>query len=144
MLAFSCPGVPAPQGSKKAVRHRHTGRIMLLESSKRLHPWRESVAAAARAFRPAQEALLEGPLIVDVVFSMPRPKSHYRASGELKPSAPRWPSSKPDVDKLVRAVLDSLTGVVWRDDSQVVELRAVKQYGEPGVSVSVDTVPGVS
>jgi hypothetical protein len=40
------------------------------------------------------------------------------------------PHIRPDIDKLVRAVLDGLTDVVYRDDEQVTSLTAVKQYGE--------------
>jgi crossover junction endodeoxyribonuclease RusA len=76
--------------------------------------------------------LLTGPCRLVVVFYFPRPKSHYGARG-LKPSAPGWVTRTPDLDKLVRAVGDSLTGVCVRDDSLIVELVAMKRYadGEP-------------
>ncbi len=44
----------------------------------------------------------------------------------------------PDLDKLCRACLDSLTGIVWRDDSQVVRLEANKDYGAPGAMIWVE------
>jgi crossover junction endodeoxyribonuclease RusA len=140
MITFQVPGLPAPQGSK-----RHVGRGVMVESSKRLKPWRNDVACAALKARQSFEAaLLEGPAHVRVRFVLPRPKSHRRASGELKPNAPRYPSSKPDVDKLLRAILDALTGVLWRDDSQVAVVEAVKDYGTgdeaPGAHVSVSAL----
>ncbi len=46
-------------------------------------------------------------------------------------SAPFYPTTKPDASKLVRALEDGLNGVLWRDDSQVAEIVAVKYYGEP-------------
>jgi hypothetical protein len=49
------------------------------------------------------------------------------------------PHTRPDIDKLVRAALDGLTGVCFVDDGQVVDLRASKQYGPaPGVHVQVE------
>jgi len=48
-----------------------------------------------------------------------------------KPSHPVYKAQKPDVDKLVRSILDSLTGVVYTDDSQVVIVTAYKKYGAP-------------
>jgi len=47
------------------------------------------------------------------------------------------PATRPsDLDKLVRAVLDALTGIVWKDDAQVVALKATKVQGvTPGVEV---------
>jgi len=73
-------------------------------------------------------------------FVMPRPKAHhYRASWQLKPTAPRYVTSKPDADNLAKAVLDALTDVsAWTDDSLVVSLSVVKTYGsETGCDVQI-------
>ena len=51
-----------------------------------------------------------------------------------------WPECRPDLNKLSRACLDALTGIVWRDDSQVVRLEAEKEYGVPGVVIWVERV----
>lgn len=40
------------------------------------------------------------------------------------------PAKKPDIDNITKAVLDALNGVAYRDDTQVVEIRARKQYSE--------------
>ena len=65
-----------------------------------------------------------GPVLLDLTFVLPRPKSlPKRVSYHLK---------KPDVDKLARCVLDGLTGVVYRDDSQVVTVSAHKRYQKAG------------
>lgn len=74
--------------------------------------------------------LLDGPLELLVVFTVPRPKGHYGARG-LRPSAPEYPAVRPDVTKLLRAVEDACTGIVWRDDAQIIEQHATKRYGEP-------------
>jgi crossover junction endodeoxyribonuclease RusA len=50
------------------------------------------------------------------------------------------PASRPDIDKLARAVLDALTGVAFRDDSQVAKLDLLKLWVDaipPGVQVIV-------
>lgn len=81
-----------------------------------------------------------GPLDLHVAFFFPRPQSHYRTgknAHELKPSAPSWHTSKPDADKLLRAIGDSLTGVVARDDSQFAHVEAFKYYGSPCAVVTV-------
>jgi len=86
-------------------------------------------------------SLLEGPLELKLTFYQPRRASHFgsgRNSAKLKPSAPIYPDKRPDLTKLIRAVEDALTGIVWRDDAQVVMQRAAKLYGEPArVVVSV-------
>jgi len=74
--------------------------------------------------------LLGGALEVSVIFTVPRPKGHFGARG-LKPSAPAYPTVRPDVTKLLRAVEDACTGIVWRDDAQIVAQHAIKRYGEP-------------
>lgn len=111
------PGAPAPQGSK-----RHVGRGILVESSKALGPWRDRVAMFATASNPT---LLTGPVRVDADFVMTRPVStpKHRTPAAVK---------RPDLDKLLRGVLDALTGVTWADDSQVVEVFATKRLAAIG------------
>jgi Holliday junction resolvase RusA-like endonuclease len=65
-------------------------------------------------------------------FIMPRPKGHYRSgkhAGEVKDGAPPYPAVKPDAGKLARGTEDALTGIVWRDDSQIVTEVLTKRYG---------------
>lgn len=116
-------GVPAPQGSK-----RHVGRGILVESSTKVGPWREAVVAAA-ANQGVANRQLDGPLSVDVSFYFPRPKSHYRANGELKPAAPYVHFTTPDLDKVLRSTLDALTqAAVITDDARVQQVQARKLY----------------
>lgn len=126
-------GIPAPQGSKRPVRLGN-GRTGLVESSRAVGPWREAVRAetqrAMNGYGPA-----DGPLQVSARFYFARPKSHWRTGRNahlLKDGAPPWPWTKPDVDKLARAILDGLTeGGAWIDDGQVVKLAASKHYATP-------------
>ena len=122
-------GVPAPKGSM-----RHVGNGRMIESSRHVKPWRESIRAAALAEMGDDWTPLDGPVVVDLTFLMPRPKGHYgtgRNTQRLRPSAPTSHTTKPDLDKLIRAVLDALTSAgVWRDDSQVWGLAAVKEYAD--------------
>lgn len=120
-------GKPAPQGSKTVSPSGG-----MWESSKAVGPWREAVRAET------QRAISEpfpGAVLVTLVFRMQRPKGHYRTgknSHLLRDNAPAYPASKPDVDKLARAVLDGLTeGGAWKDDGQVVYLTAAKKYVSP-------------
>jgi Holliday junction resolvase RusA-like endonuclease len=124
-VQFTVPGLPAPQGSKTPWG---------TEANPRTRPWRAAVTAeAAEAMRTRGASLFTGPVLLDVVFSFTRPKSHYgtgRNADRLKPGAPRFHASKPDADKLARAIGDSLTGVVFRDDSQIGRLTVSKVYGD--------------
>ena len=131
MIEFRCPGLPAPQGSKRAVRLKN-GRTVLLESSARVKPDRAPLALVARQAWPGPPSA--GAVALEVVFRFPRPKSHLRASGEVRASAPAIPS-RPDLDKLVRALGDALTGIVYLDDGQVGRWVATKEWGDTAETV---------
>src|SRR5207244_637695 len=83
---------------------------------------------------------LTGPVVIHFTFYRQRPAAHYgtgRNSGTLKASAPVYPTTRPDALKLARGVEDALTGIVYRDDAQIVEERLFKRYGRPGCEVKV-------
>ena len=112
------PGLPAAQGSK-----RHVGGGRLVEQSKAVGPWRTVIAwHMARVWK---QALLGGPVTVALDFVMPRPKATPK---RFTPAAVK----RPDIDKLERAVFDALTGIVWKDDSQVIRVLASKRIAELG------------
>lgn len=117
----------------------------MVESSKGLKPWRKAVAdAALSVFGDA--CWLDGPLTLGVCFFFPRPKGHFgtgRNAERLKPSAPIFHTVTPDTDKLLRAIGDALTGIVYRDDSQLAQVVGFKFYGpEPGAVIVVDQLEG--
>jgi len=121
-------GNPAPQGSKLPrpiyTQGRFTGRIALVEMSRRVGPWREAVRRAIAAALPQPWEPLTGPVEVRVALIMPKGRTVRRP----------WPSVAPDLDKLVRSTLDGLTMAgVWAADAQVVRLLCEEVYaGTPG------------
>jgi len=131
-LTITVFGEPAPQGSKKGFAVN--GRVVMTESSKRVRPWRQDVAAAARDVVTVAPHFPEKvPLRLDVVFTMRKPASAPKRRRT-------WPSVKPDGDKLLRAVCDALTHVAWHDDAQVIEYHVAKRY--PGEGDGSLTTPG--
>jgi Holliday junction resolvase RusA-like endonuclease len=127
-VAFTVYGQPAPAGSK-TIGRGSGGHTFIRDSSKKSYPWKKDVAQAA-GIAMQGNGLLEGPLSLELVFHVPRPKGHFGVRG-LRPSAPTHPTVKPDVLKLARAVEDAMTGVVFRDDAQIVTEVLQKTYGEP-------------
>ena len=132
MTARSCTfevlGIPAPQGSK-----RHVGHGVMIESSKKVKPWRDAVAWSARNLLLAVKGgcPLDGPLRATLIFTLARPFS--------APNGRTHPDRKPDLDKLIRSTLDAITdsGLI-ADDARIVELRASKVYGAPsGASIAI-------
>lgn len=145
-ITFNVHGIPATAGSKRGFPiKRKDGSIgvAMAPDNKRSKPWMASIAYTARQHWSGE--LLRGAVKLTLVFRLPRPKGHFstgRNSGHLvRESAPRHPTTKPDLTKLARAVEDALKGVLWADDSQVVEQSFRKEYAEPaGVCVRVQEV----
>lgn len=144
-LSFTVLGKPQPAGSKRAFAIRKggvpTGQIAVTDANKHAKSWQREVRDAAidaivattdcdyDYFQP-----LAGPVNLSLTFYVQRPKGHYgtgRNADKLKDSAPSLPTTKPDALKLARGTEDALTGIVYRDDSQVVDLRVRKLYGVP-------------
>jgi|HubBroStandDraft_3_1064219.scaffolds.fasta_scaffold437515_2 crossover junction endodeoxyribonuclease RusA len=141
-ISFEVRGLPVPQGSSrgfyiKGRGPKARGHVSITSSSKGLPAWRRIIADVAQHHAPP--SLWDGPIRVDLGFSMPKPKSLREFSGRGKHRVPIqvWATKRPDLDKLTRSVLDSLTNVFFEDDSQVVLLHATKDYGVPGVKIVV-------
>ena len=132
MLTLTVYGVPRPKGSRKFFRHGGS-----TESSRHVAGWMTLVASVASRVlaEQADPTIRTTPLTVSVAFYLPRPQ-------RLKGDAAH--TTRPDLDKLVRAVFDALTGVIWRDDAQVCRVLAAKQYAAAGavphVVIDVDDI----
>lgn len=125
-------GIAKPAGSKRAFTlRRKNGKIGvgIEDSCESLPEWMASVAAAASIAMGGRDPMT-CPLSVFITVVLPRPKGDYRANGELKPSAPAHHTKKPDATKLQRGIEDAMTGIVWKDDSQVVRICTEKRPGE--------------
>lgn len=145
-IAIRVTGTPVPQGSKQ---ENPFGRGVRDANAKTLRPWRQHVKATAQD-QTRYHDTLTGPVRVWLRFAFARPTSHYRTGRNahlLKDSAPAYPTAKNDVDKLQRAIFDALTDAgVWKDDGQVVDVRARKFYAgehelapaQPGVDVLIE------
>jgi Holliday junction resolvase RusA-like endonuclease len=125
-------GETAPAGSKRIVPVGKKGgptSYRSIDANPRTQPWKEKVAREA-GLAMQDRPLLRGPLEVQFTFYRRRPKGHFGTRG-LLPSAPAFPTVKPDALKLARGVEDALTGVCWNDDAQICRELLIKEYGEP-------------
>lgn len=104
-------------------------------------PWKAEIARHAKASLPP--APIVGPITVSAHFFMPRPPSHFTSKGALTRSAPREHRQTPDIDNLLKAVMDALTDVgLWCNDSHVCRLRDVsKRWAQktPGVVIEIES-----
>lgn len=128
---MTIPGRPEAKGSLRVGKHGQ-----LFSANPRLKAWQQRVAIAVAAQR-GSKPLLEGPVALVADFCFDRPPSHFTKTGNLRKGAPLAPG-RPDLDKLVRGLLDGLTGVLFKDDAQVCELDVAKRYyPTPGVLLYV-------
>jgi len=136
-------GEPPTQGDHFA--DPRTGRI-IDQKATRIRVWRRLIAAELQQAR--WQPIMHGPIRCTLDFVLPRPKSHYRGVRivELRPDAPLWHQSKPDLDKLARAAFDALSKAgAWADDAQVCQLISTKRYtttGQVGVRITCAPVDG--
>jgi Holliday junction resolvase RusA-like endonuclease len=128
-------GPPQAMGNKTAFIGKKTGRAHIRETkSVKLRSFQHEMKESMRECAP--DSPLLGPVSVMLIMVMRRPNSHFgtgKNAAILKASAPRcYCQTKPDVDKVLRAVLDCGTGIWWRDDSQVCAGGYVKRYAGEG------------
>ena len=127
MITYFIEGEPAPQGSKNGFVKN--GRVVMVESSKKVKPWRAAVAEQT-ARHMSWETLnpMDSPVEIALVFYLPKPKTVKR----------QWPSVKPDLDKLIRSTFDGLTiGGLYVDDALVIAVSASKEYSTDRIGCQV-------
>ena len=139
-LSIEVVGTPVPQGNLS--RGRYGG---IYESNPMLRSWRDTLVSELLTAKGDRDTLW-GAVEVECRFFLPWLKSHYSQSkartGELKAGAPRMPITKPDLDKLQRAVGDALTDAkVVNDDAQIVSWVVSKWYRQQsGVAIIVTEI----
>jgi Holliday junction resolvase RusA-like endonuclease len=126
-------GDPASQGSHSVFN----GRIVQVNSPKHKR-WRNAVTFAALDLLPPDWTPIDEAVEVEIIFYLPRPATVSFSKRE-------FPSVMPDIDKLARSVLDSITDSgLWTDDSRVIRLLALKRYADArgvGAVIKVNTLP---
>ena len=131
---FVVTGKPVGKGRPRASTRG--GFVRMYTDAKTLGYEAAIADEAARAMSGAEP--FETPMQMQVSCYYPIPKSWPKKIKQEAIDEERFPNVKPDLDNVVKAVLDALNGVVYRDDAQVVNLVATKRYAtEPRVEVYI-------
>lgn len=138
MISFTVLGIPKGQPRPRAF---HRGGKVRVYDPGTAEGWKACVALAARPYLP--EAPIDGPIHLQIHYTLPRPKSLMRRGD---PSGVIPHTKKPDIDNINKATLDALTAIgMWRDDSQICSLSTSKYYAgkssQPGALIFVDQIP---
>jgi crossover junction endodeoxyribonuclease RusA len=135
---FFIAGLPAPKGSTRAFMNRRTNRPIITHVNP-LGQKAWSTAVKDSAMKAGLKPEGDCAIFMSVTFHMRRPKLHYDSKGVVKENRiDEYCITRPDIDKLSRALLDALTGIAYQDDSQVWALDAEKVF----ISDETDFKPG--
>ena len=133
MIRFTVYGEPVAQGRPRATSMN--GKVRLYDP-KKSRDYKKYVKLVAAENAP--EKLLEGPLNLEVKVYKPTLKSFTKKKKAAAERGELRPVTKPDVDNYVKSIKDALKNVIWKDDSQVVDLHVSKWYSEkPRIEVKV-------
>ena len=136
MITINIPGRPVPQPRHQISTIGGFARAYIPKDNP-IHSFKESVRLVAK-LAMVNNTIAEGPIRISCEFVIDRPKSHTKARrSKFRESH----SQKPDLDNLVKALTDAMTGIVWVDDSQVSSILASKRWTnegeEPGTLVEI-------
>lgn len=137
MLEFVIPGVPVGKGRPRAAQR---GKHIQLYTPAKTATYESTVALAghqAMSGRPP----MDGPVLAMLTIHLPIPQSWSKRKQAAALAGAELPTKKPDADNVVKAIFDAFNGVVWNDDTQVVDMVVRKRYAAvPGVAVKISTV----
>ncbi len=139
MIEFTVYGEAVAKGSTRAFPLMRGGKPVLgpggrpvtitTADNPKTKDWQTLVSLSAQRFGP--EVLLDGPVAIELFFYLRRPKS-------LTPKKRPYPTVKPDLDKLIRAIGDGLKGKIYSEDARIVKIVATKLYAEFGDTPRVE------
>jgi crossover junction endodeoxyribonuclease RusA len=124
-ITFQVFGTPQPQGSARAFMPKGAKFPVVTSDNPKLKPWRQEVAQVAQLEMNENNLEVIGkkhPTRIEAEFYFAPPKSGRNLVHKM---------TRPDVDKLSRALLDALTGIVYEDDGQVSQCEVRKFFGAP-------------
>ena len=119
MLLFEVHLTPRPQKQTQFSRH---GPYDPSYQQKKEIQWQ------IKPYAPKEP--LKGPLIVDIMFYLPIPKSTSKTLKTQMLNGIVYPMKRPDLDNLAYIVTNAMKEIVYEDDAQIVDLNLKKRYGE--------------
>lgn len=135
-IKFTVLGEPVAQGRPRATTIN--GQVRMYDP-KKSNDFKKYVRLVASQYAPKQ--LLEGPLSMTVIVYRPSLKSFSKKKAQEAEAGILRPITKPDVDNYIKGIKDALKQVIWKDDSQVVDLRVSKYYSQkPRIEVEIEAL----
>ncbi len=138
-VQFVVPGQPVGKGRARSAAQRAGDRILIRHyTPEKTKSYEEAVAMHAHVAM-AGRPLLTGALAVALYIRMQVPASWSKKKRDAALAGLLWPTTKPDVDNIIKSIYDGCNGVCWVDDAQLCSGAQIKRYSaDPGVTVVIE------
>lgn len=134
MISFTVPGIARGKGRPRVARR---GAHIALYTDAKTASYEGLVSMAAQSALAGRPPLT-GPLILTMLVRITPPQSISKSARQAMLAGQYGPTKRPDIDNVVKAVLDGCNGIAFQDDKQVVEIHAAKIFAEiAGVDVTL-------
>lgn len=127
MIRFDIPGPPVGKARARVPRSGHA----YTPAKTRQH---EGYIRHLAALAMAGKAPLDGPVSVVVSVGVEPPRSWSKRKRADALAGRVLPIARGDIDNYLKSIMDACQGIVYRDDKQVVDVRAIKRYNDPSVT----------
>lgn len=136
IIKFKIPGKVEPQGRPRATGR---GKFIRMYDPPKSKKYKEYVKEVAKEYAPPEP--LEQPLRVRMIISRKYLKSWTKRKRRQAEDGVLLPITRPDLSNLCKGIEDALNGLIWKDDSQVIELSLSKIYDEEDYAlVEIQTI----
>ena len=134
MVTFKVDGTPVPKGR---ARYARRGNFISTYTPEKTRTYETLIKEAAIEAMGASEPL-ETPVSLYLYIRVPIPKSCTKKRLEAIDNGSEKPTKKPDASNILKSVEDGMNGVVYHDDSQIINIHVSKVYSSlPGVNICV-------
>ena len=125
-IQFVVPGQPVAKGRHKTARR---GKFLTHYTPAKTVNY-EGLVAHAACIAMAGKPLITGACYLELNIRLQIPESWPKKKKEMAAAGLIGATKKPDADNLEKSLCDGMNGVVWKDDSQVVDVVKRKRYAE--------------
>lgn len=123
-IAFVIPGTPVGKGRPKFARR---GNFVTTYTPEKTASYENLVKVKAHEAMNGRPAI-EGAVSVVVALYVTPPASWSQKKQRAALAGEIFPTSKPDVDNVIKGIFDACNEIVWRDDKQACDVRVIKRY----------------
>jgi Holliday junction resolvase RusA-like endonuclease len=133
-VVFNVPGNPV---GKQRARYAKRGNFVQTYTPEKTRTYETLIREHAQQAMGSSEPL-ETPVTVYLYVRLPIPSSYSKNRRKACLDGFEMPTKKPDASNILKSIEDAMNGVVFKDDSQIVNIHVTKVYAtEPGVDVCV-------